>query len=256
MASCLSDCWYFRELAKGERSCCSVVFKHSPSSKPLSFSLSFLHRSSPLLIPSCYLFPQGSFYWIGPVHHHIINNTVSGNTAATQSIQRLSINTERADGASRREWWKWSPRRLCYRFIAIFTGLSLVTFTDTPLPFCCTTGLPEGPTFPSRLHVDLWAEVASTGCGDGCGPDMVLFSTGKVSDAVEQHLRVGFVLTGSLGQRARDVTRAKHDTNIRGTQLQNVCKAKKVLQVTAQMFVQRSQTYLKKQESKGGTNTR
>lgn len=105
-------------------------------------------------------------------------------------------------------------RRSCCRFIAISRALSLITFTEIPLPFSSATGSPEGPTFPSRLHCDLRADVATAGSRHGCRPDVVLFTTGKVCDAVEEHLWVGLVLTGRLGQRACDVMSAKCDKTV------------------------------------------
>lgn len=87
----------------------------------------------------------------------------------------------------------------------MFSALSLITFAQISLPFFSTTGMPGGPTFPSRLHSDLCANVASSSSCHSCSPDEVLFTAGKVRDTVEEHLWVGLILTGSLGQRARNV---------------------------------------------------
>lgn len=43
---------------------------------------------------------------------------------------------------------------------------------------------------------------------------MVLFTAGEVRDAVEEHLRVGLVLAGRLGQRARNVMLANCDETV------------------------------------------
>lgn len=97
-------------------------------------------------------------------------------------------------------------RASCCFFIAIFTWLSLITFTEISTP-----GLPAGPTFPSRLHYDLWAHVPTAGSCHGRSPDVVLFTTAEVCDTVEEHLWVGLVLTGRLGQREHKVMLANYD---------------------------------------------
>lgn len=61
---------------------------------------------------------------------------------------------------------------------------------------------------------------------------MVLFTAGKVRDTVEEHLRVGLVLAGRLGQRARNVKLANYDdTATRQAWAQKLDQAKEVLQV-------------------------
>lgn len=99
-------------------------------------------------------------------------------------------------------------------FHSHLSGALPTTSTKISSPVCSTAGSSGGPTFPSRLHCDLWADVAPARCCHGCSPDVVLFTTGKVRDTVEEHLRVGFVLTGRLGQRARNVMLANCDNTV------------------------------------------
>lgn len=53
-------------------------------------------------------------------------------------------------------------------------------------------------TFPSRLDGDFLTDVAAAGGGDGSHPEHVLLPAVQVGNAVEELVRAGLVLTGSL----------------------------------------------------------
>lgn len=65
----------------------------------------------------------------------------------------------------------------------------------------CSRGVPQAGTprtFARRLDCHLLADVAAAGRGDSSHPEQVLLAPVQVGDAVEQLVRAGLVLAGSL----------------------------------------------------------
>lgn len=134
----------------------------------------------------------------------------------TQSILRLSINCSES-----RQSEKESVRKvICVQeimlphYINFKSALPHNLYKNLfSLPFLYTSP-PEAPTFPSRFHCDLCADVASAGSCHGCSPDVILFTPAKVRDAIEQHLWIGLILAGCLEHREHNIILANYDITV------------------------------------------